>query len=220
MQERDAEDRRRFEAATATQAAATTEAAKPSPAELQREEERKGYFDWKAKGDFRSPPPSLMGMSFGPEAERRRAMERTALPTGSGAMGAGYASPTAMALNRDYLSNVNAENDALAYQGQLQGEDLYQRTNNSQGIIANDMARKNFLMGGSNFGLSSAANQSQYSTGARINTQPKSLWPALISGGLSAAGMFLGGPAFGAMMGGAGGGAMSGRGGPMNGTFA
>lgn len=206
MADRDAEDRRRYEAATTAQTAATTEAAKPSPAETQREEERKAYFDWKTKGDFRTPPPSLIGMSFGPEAERRRTMERTALPTGSGAMGAGYASPTALALNRDYLSNVNAENDALAYQGQLQGEDLYQRTNNSQGIIANDMARKNFLTGGANFGLSSAANQSQYSTGARINTQPKSLWPALISGGLSAAGMMLGGPAFGAMMGGAAGG--------------
>lgn len=205
MQRRDAEDRARLTAALERQQAATTVAATPSPAETQRESERKAYFDWKEKGDFRTPPPSLIGMSFGPEAERRRAMERTALPTGSGAMGAGWASPTALALNRDYLSNVNAENDALAYQGQLQGEDIYQRTGNSAAVIANDMARKNFLMGGTNFGLSSASNQSQYSTGARINTQPKSLWPALISGGLRAAGMFLGGPAFGAMMGGGGG---------------
>lgn len=216
MRRRDAEDRARLAVATERQVAATTEAAKPSPAEQQREEERKAYFDWKTKGDFRTPPPSLIGMSFGPEAERRRAMERTALPTGSGAMGAGYASPTALALNRDYLNNVNAENDALAWQGQLQGEDIYQRTGNSAAVIANDMARKNFLTGGTNFGLSSAANQSQYSTGARINTQPKSLWPALISGGLGAAGMFLGGPAFGAMM---GGGSAGGLGGAMGGVF-
>lgn len=213
MRQRDAEDRARLLAATTAQQAATTQAATPSAAEVQREAERKAYFDWKNTGDFRTPPPSLIGMSFGPEAERRRAMERTALPTGSGAMGAGYASPTALALNRDYQTNANAENDALAYQGQLQGEDLYQRTNNSAAIIANDMARKNFLMGGSNFGLSNASNQSQFSTGARINTQPQSLWPALISGGLGAAGMFLGGPAFGAMMGNPAGGIGSAMGG-------
>jgi len=186
MKERDIEDRRRYEESAAA-------AAVPSPAEMQREAERKAYFDWKAKGDFRTPPPSLIGVSFGPEAERRRQMERTATPTGAAGMGAGYASPTALALTREYLGNVNAENDALAYQGALGGEDLYQRTNNSAMLMNSDFMRKQML-------LNSRQNQTQFQTGTRIQTTPQSILPALISGGLSAAGMFLGGPAFGAMM--------------------
>lgn len=174
MKERDIADRARYD--TAATAAAT-----PSAAEQQREAERKAYFDWKAKGDFRTPPPSLIGVSFGPEAERRRQMERTATPTGSAGMGAGYASPTALAMTREYLGNVNAENDALAYQGALGGEDLYQRTNNSAALMNSDFMRKMGL-------LNSAQNQSQFQSGARIQTTPQSIWPALISGGLSALG--------------------------------
>lgn len=190
MKDRDAADRARYEAAA-------TKAAEPSPAETTLESERKAYFDWKAKGDFRTPPPGLIGISYGPEAERRRQLEQTAIPTGAAGMGAAYASPTALALTRDYLSNVNAENDATAYQSALQGEDMYQRTGNSIGLMNADWARKGTL-------LSSSANQSTMSTGARIQTTPKpwteTILPALISGGLSAAGGFMGGPAFAAMM--------------------
>jgi hypothetical protein len=197
MRRRDEEDRRRYDQAFAA-------AREPSKAEQQREAERAAYFEWKAKGDYRTPPPSLIGVNYGPQAEERRRLERTALPTGAGAMGAAYASPTALALNKDYISNVNAENDALAYQGALAGEDMYQRTNNSALLMQSDFARRMGL-------LSNATSQSQFQTGARIQTTPQSLWPALISGGLAAAGGFLGGPAFAAMMGGGGGAAGAGR---------
>jgi hypothetical protein len=192
MKERDAADRARYEAAAA-------KAEVPSAAESQLEKERKAYFDWKEAGDYRAPPPGLIGINYGPEAQRRRAMEQTAVPTGAAGLGAAYASPTALAMTRDYLGNVNAENDANAYQGALSGEDLYQRTGNSMGLMQADWARKSTLLG-------SSQNASQYSTGARISTTPKpwteTILPALISGGMAAGGAFLGGPAFGAMMGG------------------
>jgi len=186
MRDRDAADRARYEAAA-------TAAEKPSAAETQLEADRKAYFDWKAKGDFRTPPPGLIGINYGPEAQRRRQLEQTAVPTGAAGMGAAYASPTALALTRDYLGNVNAENDATAYQGALTGEDMYQRTGNSLGLMSADWARKSTLLG-------SASGQSQFSTGARIQTQPQSILPALLSAGLQAGGAFLGGPAFAAMM--------------------
>lgn len=190
MKRRDIEDR-------AAQHEALTAATTPSAAETDLEKDRKAYFDWKAKGDFRTPPPGLIGINYGPEAVRRRQLEQTAVPTGAAGMGAAYASPTALALTRDYLSNVNAENDATAYQGALQGEDLYQRTGNSLGLMNADFARKSSVLG-------ATTNQSQLSTGARIQTTPKpwtqTILPALISGGLSAGGAFLGGPAFAAMM--------------------
>src|SRR5436309_13458421 len=80
--------------------AALTAATTPTPAEMQAEKDRKAYFDWKEKGDYRTPPPGLIGINYGPEAQRRRAMEQTATPTGAAGMGAAYASPTALAMTR------------------------------------------------------------------------------------------------------------------------
>lgn len=191
--------RARDKAAWDQQQAALAAGKEPSAAEKQREAERQAYFAWKEKGDFRNAPPSLLGFTYGPEAQARRQMEQTALPTGAGGMGAGYASPTALALNRQYLNDVNAERDALAYQQQLQGEDLYQRTGNAAQLMQADYARKMEI-------LRNTSQQTQYYSGARIQTTPQSIWPALLSGALSAGGAFLGGPGFAAMMRPAGGG--------------
>lgn len=179
--------------ATADYNAAIATAKAPSAAEVQAEKDRQAYFDWKGKGDYRTPPPGLIGINYGPEAQARRRMEQTATPTGAAGMGAGYANPTALAMTREYLGNVNAENDATAYQSALQGEDMFQRTGNTWGL-ANAQASRNATV------LGAANSQQQYSTGARIQSTPQSILPALISGGLAAGGAFLGGPAFGAMM--------------------
>lgn len=161
--------------------AALEEAKKKSPAEEQAEKDRAAYFQWRDKGDFRTPPPSLIGLTYGPEAARRREMEQTAAPMGAMGMGAAYADPTAMALAKQNLNDENAEQDANAYQDEIRAEDTYQRSGNAESLMARDFARRMGL-------LSEASGMSQFSTNARIQAQPQPILPMLLSGLIAGAG--------------------------------
>jgi hypothetical protein len=160
-----------------------TAAKEPSAAETQAEKDRKSYFDWRDKGDFTKPPPTLVGLSYGPSAERRRELERSATPTGIFGMGGAYANPTALALAQQNMADTNANQDANAYQEAIGGEDTYQRTGNSQGLMAQDFARKMGL-------LNTTSGMTQFQTGARIQTQPQSILPMLLSGLIGGASAF------------------------------
>lgn len=173
---RDAEDR-------AARLAAAEAAKVPSPAEAQAEKDRAAFFSWRDSGDYRKPPPSMIGLNYGPEAARRRETEQTAVPAGLLGMGASYADPTALALSRQNMADTNAESDANAYQGAITAEDTYQRTGNSMSLMAQDYARKMGL-------LNDASSASQFSTNARIQTQPQSILPMLFSGLISGASAF------------------------------
>lgn len=178
-----AEMKKRDEADRAAQQAAATAAATPSAAESQNEKDRAAFFSWRDKGDYRTPPPSLIGLNYGPEAERRRQAEQTAVGTGILGMGAGNADPTALALAKQNLNDTNAEGDANAYQSAISGEDLYQRTGNSQSLMAQDFARKMGLLG-------NAQSLSEFSSNMRRETTPQSILPQLLSGLIGGASSF------------------------------
>jgi hypothetical protein len=192
MQERDAADRKRYEEAA-------TAAKEPSEAEKQKEGERKAYFDWKAKGDYRTPPPSLIALNYSDPAERQRQREMILNDPGSGifGMGAENANPTALAQQKANMKDEFDRDSAESYQADIRGEDSYQRTGNSNVLMNQDFARSMGL-------LSSASSMSQNSAQNRIQTQPQSILPGLLSAGIGAAGMFLGGPAFAGMLSGGG----------------
>lgn len=113
--------------------------------------------------------------------QKRRSLEQTATPTGAYGMGAGYASPTALAMQNSYLHDVNAESDANAYQQAVSAEDLYQRTGATGALEGLDAARKSELLG-------TSTNMSQFFTNSRIQSQPQSMWPSIIGGLISAGG--------------------------------
>lgn len=158
-----------------------TAAKTPSAAETQAEKDRASFFQWRDAGDYRTPAPTMIGLSYGPAAMKRRELEQTAMPTGAEGMGASYANPTALALNKQNLADHNAENDANTYQGAINDEYAYQRTGNSTALMAQDFARKMGLLG-------DTSSMAQFGTNARIQTQPKSIMPMLLSGLLGAAG--------------------------------
>lgn len=193
MRDRDKADRARYEEAAG-------KAKEPSEAEKQKEAERKAYFDWKGKGDYRTPPPSLIALNYSDPAERQRHREMMINDPGSGifAMGAENANPTALAAQKANMKDEFDRDSAESYQQDIRGEDTYQRTGNSTTLMNMDFARKMNL-------LTSASGKSDSSTQNRIQTQPQSILPGLLSAGLGAAGMFLGGPAFAGMVGGGGG---------------
>lgn len=161
---------------------AYADAKSPSAAEVQQEADRKAYFTWRDAGDYTKPPPGLVGnTNFGPAMQHRRELERGAAPAGAAAMGAGGANSTALALQKNYLADANAESDAMAYQNAVSAEDLYQRTGATGALENLDAARKAQLLG-------TSTNMAQYFTNARINTTPQSLWPTIIGGVLNAGG--------------------------------
>lgn len=179
-----------------------TTAAAPSPAETQAEKDRKSYFDWRDKGDYSKPPPTMVGLNFGPSAQHRRDLEKSSVPTGIFGMGGAYANPTALALANQNMADTNANQDANTYQDAITSEDTYQRTGNSQGLMAQDFARKMGL-------LNTTSGMSQFQTGARIQTTPQSILPMLLSGLIGGAASFATGglssmlkPAMGAVGGG------------------
>jgi hypothetical protein len=181
------------------------EAKTPSYAESQREGELKAHNEYKAKKDYRKPPPGLISLNYADPAQRQRMRERmlNATPTGTAAWGA-EGNPTALALSRQNMQDTFDRDAASQYEGDLRAEDTYQRTGAADSLIAADWARKAGL-------LSNDASMLQFATQARIQTQPKSILPALLSAGLAGAGMVLGGPA-GAAAGQAVGGAVGGGG--------
>lgn len=211
MKRRDEEDRRRAEQAQQQFQQQLTVAQAPSPAETQSEKDRAGYFKWRDEGDFTKPPPTLIGMSYGPSSERRRQLERSAVPTGIFGMGGAYANPTALALAGQNMADTNAQRDAEAYQGAIGAEDLYQRTGNSQSLMTQDFARKMGLLSSTGGMSQFAANNSLNASQNRINTTPQSILPMLLSGLLQGGAAFatggmssLMGPAIGAAAGGLG----------------
>lgn len=151
------------------------EAKAPSAAETQAEKDRAAFFQWRDAGDYRSPAPTMIGLSYGPAAMKRRELEQTVMPTGAEGMGASYANPTALALNKQNLADHNAENDANTYQSAINDEYSYQRTGNATGLMAQDFARKIGL-------LNDTSGMTQFSSNMRKETTPQSMLPMLLSG--------------------------------------
>jgi hypothetical protein len=180
-------------------------AKKPSYAEEQRDTELRAHNAWKAGKDYRKPPPGLVSLNYADPAQRQRMRERmmNATPTGTAAWGA-EGNPTALALAKQNMADTFDRDAAGQYESDIRAEDTYQRTGAADSLIAADWARKAGL-------LSTDASMLQFATQARIQTQPKSILPALLSAGLAGAGMVLGGPP-GAMAGQAAAGAIGGLG--------
>lgn len=155
----------------------------PSPAETQAEKDRKSFFQWRDAGDYTKPAPTMIGLTYGPDAARRRLAEQSSVATGAAGMGAANANPTALALNQQNLADHNAENDANTYQNAINDEYGYQRTGNAQGLMASDMARKMGL-------LNTSATMQQSGAANRISTQPQSMLPMLLSGLIGGASAF------------------------------
>lgn len=169
--------------------AATTRAETPSAAEQQREQERSDHFAWKKAGDYRKLPPGLINIALADPAHERakREMEFNAIGTGVFGMGAEGANPTAVALSKQNLADQNEREQASNYEAQVRAEDLYQRTDNSTSLMNMDFARNMGL-------LNTASGMSQFQTGARIQSMPQSLLPAIISGGMAGLSAALGNP--------------------------
>lgn len=182
METRDTEDRRRYDDAAAR-------AEVKSPAELAREEEFSAHTAWKAGKDYTKPPPGLISMNYADPAQRARMRERTmnSTPTGTAAWGA-EGNATAIGLANQNMLAHQDEDAASQYESDVRSEDTYQRTGAADSLISQDWMRKSGL-------LANATGMSQFSTQSRIQTMPKSILPALISGGLAAAGAAMGNPA-------------------------
>lgn len=161
----------------------------PSYAEAAREKGLKEHDAWKGAKDYTKPPPGLISMNYADPAQRQRMRERTmnATPTGTAAWGA-EGNATAIGLAKQNMAAHQDEDAASQYESDVRAEDTYQRTGVADSLISADWARKASILG-------TDANMLQFATQARINTMPKSILPALVSGGLAAAGAALGNPA-------------------------
>lgn len=180
MTARDKADRARYEDAAG-------KAETKGVAEQGREDEYVAHQAWKKTKDYTKPPPGLISMNYADPAQRQRMRERTmnSTPTGTAAWGA-EGNATAIGLAKQNMLAHQDEDAASSYESDVRAEDTYQRTGAADSLIASDWARKSGL-------LASASGMSQFGTQARINTQPKSILPALLSAGLGAAGTALSG---------------------------
>jgi hypothetical protein len=161
-------------------------AKEPSAAETQNEKDRAAFMQWRDKGDYRQPAPTMIGLTYGPEAMRRRQLEQTSVATGAAGMGMANANPTALAMQKQHQGDINAEGDANAYQGAINDEYAYQRTGNASGLMNADMMRKMGL-------LNTTATMQQSGAQNRIQTQPQSILPMLLSGLMSGASSYFAG---------------------------
>lgn len=175
----------------------------PSYAEAQREKELKAHTEWKEGHDYRKPPPGLVSVDYADPAARQRQREARLSTGDMGIFGLGNsaeANPTAVALAKTNMADEHDRDASSQYESDVRAEDQYQRTGNSNLLMAQDWARNSTLLG-------SAGNMSQSATNARIQTQPQSLLPAIV-GGLFGAGsqLLMGSMGMGAGGGGGGGG--------------
>lgn len=155
----------------------------PSFAEASREKELKDHTAWKEGRDYRKPPPGLVSVNYADPAARQRQREARMTTGDVGILGLGNSSdanPTAVALAKTNMADEYDRDAAGQYESDVRTEDQYQRTGNSNLLMAQDWARNSTLLG-------SAGNMSQSATRARIDTQPQSLLPAIV-GGLFGAG--------------------------------
>lgn len=166
-------------------------AEKPSAAETDKEKERAAHMAWKAGGDFSKPPPGLVSMNYADPAKRQAQRQSRMSSADLGIFGLGNSSeanPTAMAMAKMNMEDEYDRDASSQYESDVRTEDEYQRTGNSNILMAQDWARNSTLLG-------SAANMAQSSQQARIQTQPQSILPAVVGGLIGAGSAFLGGPA-------------------------
>jgi hypothetical protein len=163
-----------------------TRAEKPSFAEEQRQNELKAHTAWKEGKDYRKPPPGLVSMNYADPAQRQAQRQARMSSADLGVFGLGNsadANPTAVALAKQNQADEYDRDASSQYESDVRGEDQYQRTGNSNLLMAQDWARNSTL-------LNTSASMSNNATQARIQTQPQSLLPAIV-GGLFGAGSAL-----------------------------
>lgn len=161
---------------------AAAEAKVKGPVEEAREKEYLAHQQWKLGKDYRTPAPGMISLGYGDVAQRQRMRERAfnMADTGLSALGGG-GNATAQRMAKLNMADEFDEFDrdsSQTYEGAVKAEDDYQRTGNSESLMARDFARK--------MGIASLYSQN-YNNAAQVWAQlrPQSLWPALISGGLS-----------------------------------
>lgn len=162
-----------------------------SPAEMEREKELKAHTAWKEGKDYRKPPPGLVSVNYSDPAQRQAQRQARMSSADLGVFGLGNSSeanPTAVALAKQSQADEYDRDASSQYESDVRGEDQYQRTGNSNLLMAADWARNSTL-------LNSSSNMSQSATQARIQTQPQSLLPAIVGGLFGAGSALLGNPA-------------------------
>lgn len=158
-------------------------AEKPSFAEEQRQKELQAHTAWKEGKDYTKPPPGLVSLNYSDPAKRKEMRRARMSSADLGVFGLGNsaeANPTAVALAKQNIEDENDRDAAGQYEADVRAEDQYQRTGNSNLLMAQDWARNSTLLG-------TAAGMSQNAQAARIQAQPQSLLPAIV-GGLFGAG--------------------------------
>jgi hypothetical protein len=167
-----------------------TRAEKPSFAEEQRQNELKAHTAWKEGKDYRKPPPGLISMNYADPAQRQAQRQARMSSADLGVFGLGNsadANPTAVALAKQNQADEFDRDASSQYEADVRGEDQYQRTGNSNLLMAQDWARNSTLLG-------TSASMSNNATQARIQTQPQSLLPAIVGGLFGAGSALLGNP--------------------------
>lgn len=161
-----------------------------SPAEADKEKERAAHAAWKEGKDYRKPPPGLVSLNLSDPAERQAQRQARMSSADLGVFGLGNsaeANPTAVALAKQNQADEYDRDASSQYESDVRTEDQYQRTGNSNLLMAADWARNSTL-------LNSSSNMSQNATQARIQTQPQSLLPAIVGGLFGAGSAMLGNP--------------------------
>jgi hypothetical protein len=162
-----------------------------SPAETDKEKERAAHMAWKAGKDYSKPPPGLVSMNYSDPAQRQAQRQARMSSADLGVFGLGNsaeANPTAVALAKQNQADEFDRDASSQYEADVRGEDQYQRTGNSNLLMAQDWARNSTL-------LNSSANMSNNTMNARIQAQPQSLLPAIVGGLFGAGSALLGNPA-------------------------
>lgn len=140
---------------------------------------------WASGGDYRTPPKNLI-LNLGNPAEeaKRRDMMTNASATGTAAFGADT-SP-ALQLNKQFINDKNARDDAANYQDNVRG--AMDRATNILGETSNmEMANRNAVLGGHQNLMSTTMQRKQMADQSRSNIMNSILGGASI--GLSAFGL-------------------------------
>lgn len=169
MKERDAADRTRQEAAY-------TAANTKSQAQTDKENRWNKYSTWQGQHNYADPPPGFISFDFAAPSARRLKREQELNSAGLGvfSLGSEGANPTALAMEKQHMGDQFDRDAGAQYEGDLRNYDAQMRAEQGE-IINTDIGQKMGI-------LNNASGMSQFSTQARINTQPQSILPGLLSG--------------------------------------